>query len=412
MAVDFSPSIRSTAQTTYSTSQPHSPAWSNSKRLGTFGNGKRGLLLKSTKEIEASAPRPLSPSVQAKLEKHELFKNRAKNFGNDMLQNIKSRKELEEKVVIVSNRIKRLAQEDDIMQKKIKETAKKTEKVFNNKKRHQQELVDKQMKLNTRNESIENKKGEVGQERIQRVEFIRQSQDDMLRSKSQTGDVMRVDKSLCKKQKQDNIQVQYEKNKHLIERMRDEVKVHQETREIKEENYRVGIAAQYSDKMEGEKSKSYNLQSKLQELSKLEEQLFHKLSQTQALHKTTYDELEKTFNLKVTVSGMEGESDLTVAKAKSDNTVIKRFDLSKSLGIQKSATAQITPSRPVIVQKQEVKEEKPEAIEGEEEEVEVEEEEEEEVEVEEVEVEEETGAEGEEVEYEEEEIEVEEEEEI
>ena len=58
----------------------------------------------------------------------------------------------------------------------------------------------------------------------------------------------------------------------------------------------------------------------MKELAEREEQLFNKLSQTHALHKAKYEELERAFNIKVapTREGEPNNEELLVSKAKTD----------------------------------------------------------------------------------------------
>ena len=380
------------------------------KRGGTFGSQSRGLLIKNPKELEKSQPVRIAPIIQAKLEKYEQYKDSGKASAGEMLQTMRDRKELLEKILAVENRIKRLDFEDKLMLKKINATAEKTEKVMANKIRHQEELATRESRKHVQEEVLEQKKEAVQQVKHVRKASLQESREKVMMYKQEVGLVVRQDIGAILQKKRENESVRVERNRSLVERVKSAEKVTQESRIEKEESVRVEASKRYSSKIEVEKNKNAELESKLESLAKLEEKCFAKLSQTQALHKAKYEELERTFNLKATPTKLEEGRVISVYKS---GVADKKPMTLKSTVISISNKA---VTKPEVKEEEEVEEEaqeEEEEVEGEEEEFEGEEEaaEEEEEEVAEDEEEEQKGAAEEEEEAAEEEEEAAEEEE-
>ena len=306
------------------------------KRGGTFSNQKRGLLNKTLKEFD-NQPQPMSPALQGRFQKLEQTSELSRKTANEMIETLKDKKDLEQKVSTLENRIKRLKFEDDVMLKKINATSEKTNKIMSYKKRRQVHLLEKELRANNKNKFVEKQREEFNQERSSRQESIRGSQDEMLRFKYDVGQYMRHQNEEGSTRKRQNEIARNEKNLLTIARVRSAERELQDVRQEKEDANRNELIRNYVEKMKVEKNRTGGLGSRLENLARLEDELFSKLSQTQALHKAKYNELEKTFNLKVTSSALEEANGVSVLKTKSDTTGLRPTN--KSLGVMKFATA-------------------------------------------------------------------------
>eukprot|EP00331_Platyophrya_macrostoma_P013864 CAMPEP_0176421492 /NCGR_PEP_ID=MMETSP0127-20121128/9203_1 /TAXON_ID=938130 /ORGANISM="Platyophrya macrostoma, Strain WH" /LENGTH=465 /DNA_ID=CAMNT_0017802227 /DNA_START=33 /DNA_END=1431 /DNA_ORIENTATION=- len=320
----------SPTKTTSTASQSHggSPVF---KRGGTFSNQKRNLLHKSLKDYQSSDPKQMSPAFKARIEKLELYKEASKRYAERMVQTVRTRKEMEQKVSTLENRVKRLKFEDDMLLKKITDTSHKTEKTMKAKIRHQETLIEKEKRIDALARYIEKRKEMVFQEKTIRQDALRESQDDLLRFKFDIGVHMRQENSVGRQTRIQKEEARVVRAKNIVERVRSEERSHYSHRQEKEDNHRYELSHQYLTKVEAEMKKTGELESRLDNLAKLEEQLFTRLSQTQALQK------ERTFNLRVSSTKIE-DGGMYVSKAQSDNTGLRISSLSKTLGLGKSAT--------------------------------------------------------------------------
>jgi hypothetical protein len=93
----------------------------------------------------------------------------------------------------------------------------------------------------------------------------------------------------------------FTKNKEIIEKIAKERQQKDEKLKNIEEDKKTKARTTYSGKMQKEADKIDELSEKCKELEKVEAKLLEKLSHTQSIHRAKINELEKAFNLKVTL---------------------------------------------------------------------------------------------------------------
>jgi len=244
-------------------------------------------------------PKPeLTETAIRRYEESKRMRDAKKRMGGEIFETVNQRKEIEHQVTALETRIKRLQMEERQMIKKINETASKTEKILEAKKRHQEELHNKYLQNKAREEYLEKRRQEINQQRNEVKSHLRDAIIGTYKTKHDIAYTVKQENNYIKMLKEQKEQETLEKNKERIKQLNAQ---HQDFL-VKHNRKISGNDAKYYERLEEEKRKIYDLNDKYQELEKQEQALLQKLSATYNLHKAKIDQLEKVFSLKVSAT--------------------------------------------------------------------------------------------------------------
>jgi chromosome segregation ATPase len=222
-----------------------------------------------------------------------------KQLGTEVFENVNYRKEVEKQVSMLETRVKRLQQEEKEIIKKINDTSDKTEKIIGMKKQHQEHLVDKANRKKNIEDTTEKRRQEIIQYREDQKNQIQSSVLDSLNKRQLTATSVKNENGNLKDEKNTKQDETLNKNKDIIKKINETHAEFLARKQALEEQKKEKAKSGYNSKLETERKKTEDLQSKFKELEEMEQQLLKKLSNTYNVHQEKINKLEKAFNLKV-----------------------------------------------------------------------------------------------------------------
>jgi len=231
--------------------------------------------------------------VQIKQENKKV-QQQGKVAGGDVLNTTNQRREVERQVQCMENRIKRLQFEEMQTQKKINQVMEKTQKVLANKARHEEDLANKQMRIQKkelyeqqRREEIQNQKEEAKlNNKKQKLNRWKNRFEDAYALKKTNDDYA--------KQAQTKKKEEEEKKKEAARRVREWERMSQKMRNMKKECDAKTNAEKYDVKAQLEKQKAQELEEKIKRLEEIEKELVARAGVTRSLHNAKLAELENS----------------------------------------------------------------------------------------------------------------------
>jgi hypothetical protein len=202
------------------------------------------------------------------------------NKGKYLFDTVQERKNYEEKILNLNNRIKKLKDQEEELNKKVKLIKKvvvKEEKIKQGKDEIKNVLTNKKQELS---EYIQKRKEVVLQEKNKRTIQNEKAKEDLLRKNKNTFDMARTDKMLV-----ESMKTQY--NSHILNVNNYKyIKAKQETIQVKTQRFQKQaekeekIKNEFEHKLEEENSKKEQLKRQLKDLEELEETCLMKLKTT------------------------------------------------------------------------------------------------------------------------------------
>ena len=233
-------------------------------------------------------------------ESKQIFEN-SKNAGKDALIAELERKELENHVKILENRLMKLHIEEKNMHKKILDTSDKTEKTLQSKLRHQEELTEKEMRRAELEHLLDQKRQELNDKRENDGNTRKIKTQEMLQERQNIATNVKDIKQDARNQKVSNKTYHLHQSSQLIQKIRGEDNTRKTERFDRENEKKMINKTQFHGRLQTNKETKQNLESKLKELEEQEQLMVEKLKQTYNLHKNKYEAYQRVFNAKVTI---------------------------------------------------------------------------------------------------------------
>ena len=287
-----------------------------SSRISEYPNTPQKYVLDKNQLLDLSmnqtnASKMLSRALSAGPEMSELALKRmeeskeifieSKNTGKESLIAELGRKELENHVRILENRLMKLRIEEKNMHKKILDTSDKTEKTLQSKLRHQEELTEKEMKRTDLERQLEQKRQELNNKRESDTNTRKMKTQMMLQGKLSIATDVKDIKQDARSRKDSNKTHYLSQSTQLIQKIRGDDNSRKSERLDKENQKKTMAKTQFNGRLNTNKETKQNLESKLKELEEKEQFMIEKLKQTYDLHKNKYQEFQKVFNTKVLI---------------------------------------------------------------------------------------------------------------
>jgi len=188
------------------------------------------------------------------------------------------------------------------MNKKINDTAVKTEKILDTKKRHHEDLFNKYMNRKNRDDWTSKRRSEINNERDNMKKDLLNSLVGNLKHKHDISYNVKQENQYQKAVKKNIDDRRMKENKNKINRIKTEHNDFTNGKNNKDFSVMSLNNSRYVEKLEGEKKRSVELSHKYKDLERIEQQLLEKLSNTYSLHQSKIHQLEKAFNLKVSAT--------------------------------------------------------------------------------------------------------------
>ena len=271
----------------------------------------KSQLLDSSSMSPTNASKMLSRAVSAGHDMSEVALKRmeeskeifieSKNTGKEALIAELGRKELENHVRILENRLMKLRIEEKNMQKKILDTSDKTEKTLQSKLRHQEDLTEKQMRRSDLERQLDQKRQELNNKRESDTNSRKMKTQMMLQGKQSIATDVKDIKQDARSRKDSNKTDYLSQSAQLIQKIRGDDNSRKSERLDKENEKKMMAKTQFHGRLNTNNETKQTLENKLKELEEQEQFMIEKLKQTYDLHKNKYQEYQKVFNTKVLV---------------------------------------------------------------------------------------------------------------
>ena len=247
------------------------------------------------------SPRKYSEFALKRIENERKIHAQSIKLGAEGLDTFLYKKNMEKQVGTLENRLNKLKFEEELMEKKIKETEKKTQKVLACKQRHQEDLQMKEWRAKKKEQDIERRRSSARKDREESREGLRKASLDTFKNKYEIAYGVKVDNQRNKALKEHiNKQIE-ERNKELISMVQKGSNTSMSMR-IDKENTKLETAnKKYQKVVAHERERAEELNEKCKELELLENQMLERLSQSYSIHKAKVIELEKAFTMKVKI---------------------------------------------------------------------------------------------------------------
>jgi len=209
------------------------------------------------------------------------------------------RKEIEDQVALLENRINRLKKEEDEMMRKIAKTNEKTQITLMNKKRKQEDLNAKLLYKEQKEEEMRKLREKIAKERKNVRSGVRQAQLNTYRSKHNAvldAKLENYNQKLIKEEIKKRVDDRNQTIIKTVNDMRDQIK----SKKLGKETTQLSkVITKCAKQMDCDSQMLENLNKKYQHLAELEQVMLDNLGKTYDMHKSKIMELEEVFTMKV-----------------------------------------------------------------------------------------------------------------
>ena len=209
------------------------------------------------------------------------------------------RKEIEDQVALLENRINRLKKEEDEMMRKIAKTNEKTQITLMNKKRKQEDLNAKLLYKEQKEEEMRKLREKIANERKSVRSGVRQAQLNTYRSKHNAvldAKLENYNQKLIKEEIKKRVDDRNQTIIKTVNDMRDQIK----SKKLGKETTQLSkVITKCAKQMDCDSQMLENLNKKYQHLAELEQVMLDNLGKTYDMHKSKIMELEEVFTMKV-----------------------------------------------------------------------------------------------------------------
>lgn len=215
--------------------------------------------------------------------------------GIDMYKVVKQRKEVQQQLEMIENRIKKLRLEDAEMKEKIQKTREKGDEIMKNKLRHKKEL---EVKDNLR--EIRKKRNDVVKAVNREVQRQRKSDitNALIKKLQEKKCAAAAVKTLVKSEKE-RFRVQKAEEDFLasvrraeVMKCEDKIRSKHTTEDL---SHRTTLTKTYNEKLEEEKDATQKMMQKMKDLEAVELRLIDQLKHTLDIHQTEYSRVEQLY---------------------------------------------------------------------------------------------------------------------